>query len=79
MAGPRAMRRPSFGDLAAGRAIGRFGTQRVGAVGVLLMGLGCALFGSLLASMGATAGLRTASVIAAGLILVVAALNFAAR
>ena len=40
---------------------------------------GVALFGSLLASMGATAGLRTASVIAAGLILVVAALNFDAR
>jgi DHA2 family methylenomycin A resistance protein-like MFS transporter len=38
---------------------------------------GVALFGSLLASVGATVGLRTASVIAAGLILVVAALNFA--
>jgi hypothetical protein len=35
--------------------------------------------GSLLARMGAIAGLRTASLIAAGLILVVAALNFAAR
>jgi hypothetical protein len=34
---------------------------------------------SLLASMGATAGLRTASVIAVGLILVVAGLHFAAR
>jgi MFS transporter, DHA2 family, methylenomycin A resistance protein len=134
-------------DLAAGRAIGRFGGQRVGAVGVLFMAMGClgmflilsvhlvtpvaalvtalsvtgfgiglivtaltstllgsvdksrsgiasgtltafrqtgsvlgvALFGSLLASLGATAGLRTASVIAAGLIIAVAALNFAAR
>jgi len=28
-------------DLAAGRTIGRFGTQRVGAVGVLLTGAGC--------------------------------------
>jgi MFS transporter, DHA2 family, methylenomycin A resistance protein len=132
-------------DLAAGRAIGRLGTRRVGAAGALFMGAGClgmfvilsvrpaalvaglvaalsvtgfgigltvtaltsallgsvdtsrsgiasgtltafrqtgsvlgvALFGSLLASMGATSGLRIASVIAVGLILVVAALNFA--
>jgi MFS transporter, DHA2 family, methylenomycin A resistance protein len=37
--------------------------------------LGVALFGSLLAGMGATTGLRIASAIAIGLILVVAALS----
>ena len=40
--------------------------------------LGVALFGSLLAGMGATAGLHTACAIAVGLVLVVAALNFTA-
>ncbi len=41
--------------------------------------LGVALFGSLLAGLGATAGLRTASAIATGLVLAVAALNFTTR
>jgi MFS transporter, DHA2 family, methylenomycin A resistance protein len=41
--------------------------------------LGVALFGSLLAGMGAVAGLATASVISVGLIAVVAALNLMAR
>jgi MFS transporter, DHA2 family, methylenomycin A resistance protein len=39
--------------------------------------LGVALFGSLLAGMGATAGLRTASAIAAGLVIVVTVLDLA--
>jgi MFS transporter, DHA2 family, methylenomycin A resistance protein len=41
--------------------------------------LGVALFGSLLAGMGATAGLRTACAIAAALVLLTAGLTFAAR
>ena len=41
--------------------------------------LGVALFGSLLAGLGATAGLRTASAIATGLVLAVAALNLTNR
>ncbi len=41
--------------------------------------LGVALFGSLLAGLGATAGLRTVCAIAAGLVLAVAALNVTAR
>jgi MFS transporter, DHA2 family, methylenomycin A resistance protein len=41
--------------------------------------LGVALFGSLLAGMGATDGLRTACALAAGLVLAVGALNVTAR
>ena len=41
--------------------------------------LGVALYGSLLASMRATAGLRTACAISVGLILVVAALSLTTR
>jgi MFS transporter, DHA2 family, methylenomycin A resistance protein len=41
--------------------------------------LGVAVFGSLLVGMGATAGLASACVIATGLVLAVAALNFTAR
>jgi DHA2 family methylenomycin A resistance protein-like MFS transporter len=41
--------------------------------------LGVALFGSLLAGMGAAADLRAACAIAAGLIVVVAVLNLAIR
>ena len=64
-------------DLIAGRAISVAGTltafRQTGSV------LGVALYGSLLASMRATAGLRTACAISVGLILVVAALSLTTR
>jgi MFS transporter, DHA2 family, methylenomycin A resistance protein len=57
---------PSFSGIASGTLTAFRRTDSV---------VGVALYGSLLASMGATAGLRTACAISVGLILVIAALS----